>query len=102
MQNCSGSWKRRNQAARLTSTLACSILLPWAIRDPEIGQRIRGILLDWLAESSEAYQTESVSLVDEEVQALVGVVRRRALEGAYREEGLRAAFDVSGDRSEKK
>jgi site-specific recombinase XerD len=56
----------------------------WAIRDPEIGQRIRGNPARLARpKAPKPYQTESVkSLSDEEVRALVGVVRRRALEGS--------------------
>lgn len=55
----------------------------WAIRDPEIGQRIRGNPARLARpKAPKPYQTESVkAMSDEEVQALVGVVRRHALEG---------------------
>jgi site-specific recombinase XerD len=55
----------------------------WAIRDPEIGQHIRGNPARLARpKAPKPYQTESVkAMSDEEVQALVRVVRRRALEG---------------------
>ncbi|HYO91499.1 MAG TPA: site-specific integrase [Pyrinomonadaceae bacterium] len=55
----------------------------WAIRDPEIGQHIRGNPARLARpKAPKPYQTESVkAMSDEEVQALVGVVRRRALAG---------------------
>lgn len=55
----------------------------WAIRDPEIGQHIRGNPARLARpKAPKPYQTESVkALSDEEVQALVGIVRRRALNG---------------------
>jgi site-specific recombinase XerD len=55
----------------------------WAIRDPEIGQHIRGNPARLARpKAPKPYQTESVkSMSDEEVQALVSVVRRRALAG---------------------
>jgi len=55
----------------------------WAIRDPEIGQRIRGNPARLARpKAPKPYQTESVkAMSDGEVQALVGAVRRRALEG---------------------
>lgn len=55
----------------------------WAIRDPEIGQHIRGNPARLARpKAPKPYQTESVkAMSDEEVQALVGTVRRRALEG---------------------
>lgn len=55
----------------------------WAIRDPEIGQHIRGNPARLARpKAPKPYQTESVkALSDEEVQALIGAVRRRALEG---------------------
>jgi site-specific recombinase XerD len=55
----------------------------WAIRDPEIGQRLRGNPARLARpKAPKPYQTESVkAMSDEEVQALVGTVRRRALEG---------------------
>jgi integrase len=55
----------------------------WAIRDPEIGQRIRGNPARLARpKAPKPYQTESVkAMSDDEVQALVGAVRRRALEG---------------------
>jgi integrase len=56
----------------------------WAIRDPEIGQHIRGNPARLARpKAPKPYQTESVkSLSDDEVQALVRAVRRRALEGS--------------------
>jgi integrase len=56
----------------------------WAIRDPEIGQHLRGNPARLARpKAPKPYQTESVkALTDEEVQSLVGVVRRHALEGA--------------------
>ena len=55
----------------------------WAIRDPEIGRHIRGNPARLARpKAPKPYQTESVkAMSDEEVQALVGAVRRRALEG---------------------
>jgi site-specific recombinase XerD len=55
----------------------------WAIRDPEIGQHIRGNPARLARpKAPKPYQTESVkSMSDEEVQLLVKAVRRRALEG---------------------
>jgi integrase len=53
----------------------------WAIRDPEIGWHIHGNPARLARpKAPKPYQTESVkSLSDEEVQALIGVVRRRSL-----------------------
>lgn len=55
----------------------------WAIRDPEIGQHIQGNPARLARpKAPKPYQTESVkALSDDEVQALVGIVRRRAHEG---------------------
>jgi site-specific recombinase XerD len=55
----------------------------WAIRDPEIGQHLRGNPARLARpKAPKPYQTESVkAMSDEEVQALVGVVRGRALKG---------------------
>ena len=55
----------------------------WAMRDPEIGRHIRGNPARLARpKAPKPYQTESVkAMSDEEVQALVGAVRRRALEG---------------------
>lgn len=55
----------------------------WAIRDPEIGQHIRGNPARLARpKAPKPYQTESVkAMTDEEVQSLVKAVRRRALEG---------------------
>jgi integrase len=55
----------------------------WAIRDPEIGQRIRGNPARLARpKAPKPYQTESVkAMSDEEVQALVSVVRQRATSG---------------------
>jgi site-specific recombinase XerD len=55
----------------------------WAIRDPEIGQHIRGNPARLARpKAPKPYQTESVkAMSDEEVQSLVGVVRQRALKG---------------------
>jgi site-specific recombinase XerD len=55
----------------------------WAIRDPEIGQHIRGNPARLARpKAPKPYQTESVkSMSDEEVQALVVSVRQRALKG---------------------
>ncbi|HEY0324304.1 MAG TPA: site-specific integrase [Pyrinomonadaceae bacterium] len=55
----------------------------WAIRDPEIGQHIRGNPARLARpKAPKPYQTESVkSMSDEEVQDLVGAVRQRALCG---------------------
>lgn len=55
----------------------------WAIRDPEIGQHLRGNPARLARpKAPKPYQTESVkSMSDEEVQALVGAIRRRALKG---------------------
>src|SRR5918912_346137 len=52
----------------------------WAIRDPEIGQHLRGNPARLARpKAPKPYQTESVkAMSDEEVQALVGVIRRRA------------------------
>jgi site-specific recombinase XerD len=55
----------------------------WAIRDPEIGQHIRGNPARLARpKAPKPYQTESVkAMSDAEVQALVAAVRRRALGG---------------------
>jgi site-specific recombinase XerD len=55
----------------------------WAIRDPEIGQHIRGNPARLARpKAPKPYQTESVkAMSDEEVQLLVKAVRWRALEG---------------------
>ncbi|HUQ31530.1 MAG TPA: site-specific integrase [Pyrinomonadaceae bacterium] len=55
----------------------------WAIRDPEIGQHIRGNPARLARpKAPKPYQTESVkAMSDEEVQALVKAVRQRALKG---------------------
>jgi site-specific recombinase XerD len=55
----------------------------WAIRDPEIGQHLKGNPARLARpRAPKPYQTESVkSMSDEEVQALVSVVRRLALNG---------------------
>lgn len=55
----------------------------WAIRDSEIGQHLRGNPARLARpKAPKPYQTESVkSMSDEEVQALVAAVRRRALGG---------------------
>ena len=55
----------------------------WAMHDPEIGQHIRRNPARLARpKAPKPYQTERVkAMSDEEVQALVGVVRRRALEG---------------------
>jgi site-specific recombinase XerD len=54
----------------------------WAIRDPEIGQHLRGNpARPARPKAPKPYQTESVkAMSDEEVQLLVKAVRRRALE----------------------
>ena len=56
----------------------------WAIRDPEIGQHLRGNPARLARpKAPKPYQTESVkAMSDEEVQALVGIARRRAHEGS--------------------
>ena len=55
----------------------------WAIRDTEIGQHLRGNPARLARpKAPKPYQTESVkALSDEEVQALLGTVRRRAVDG---------------------
>lgn len=55
----------------------------WAIRDPEIGQHLRGNPARLARpKAPKPYQTESVkAMSDEEVHLLVKAVRRRALEG---------------------
>jgi site-specific recombinase XerD len=55
----------------------------WAISDPEIGQHLRGNPARLARpKAPKPYQTESVkAMSDEEVQALVSAVRRRALAG---------------------
>jgi integrase len=55
----------------------------WAIRDPEIGQHLRGNPARLARpKAPKPYQTESVkAMSDDEVQALVKAARRRALEG---------------------
>jgi site-specific recombinase XerD len=55
----------------------------WAIRDPEVGQYIRGNPARLARpKAPKPYQTESVkAMSDEEVQALVSIVRRRARTG---------------------
>ena len=56
----------------------------WAMRDPEIGQHVRRNPARLARpKAPKPYQSESVkALSDEEVSALVGVVRRRAQAGA--------------------
>lgn len=56
----------------------------WALRDPQTGQHLRGNPARLARpKAPKPYQTESVkALTDEEVQALVAEVRRRALEGS--------------------
>jgi site-specific recombinase XerD len=56
----------------------------WAIRDPEIGQHLRGNPARLARpKAPKPYQTESVkAMSDEEVQALVGIVHGRAHEGS--------------------
>jgi len=55
----------------------------WAMRDPEIGRHVRGNPARLARpKAPKPYQTESVkAMSDDEVQALVGAVRRRALSG---------------------
>ena len=55
----------------------------WAIRDPEVGQHIRGNPARLARpKAPKLYQTESVkAMSDKEVAALVGTVHRRALGG---------------------
>jgi site-specific recombinase XerD len=55
----------------------------WALRDPQTGQHLRGNPARLARpKAPKPYQTESVkALTDEQVQALVAEVRRRALEG---------------------
>jgi integrase len=55
----------------------------WAIRDPEIGQHLKGNPARLARpKAPKPYQTESVkAMSDEEVRALVGIARRRALGG---------------------
>ena len=55
----------------------------WAIRDPEIGQHLKGNPARLARpKAPKPYQTESVkAMSDEEVQNLVGAVRRHAIEG---------------------
>jgi site-specific recombinase XerD len=55
----------------------------WAMRDPDIGQHIRGNPARLARpKAPKPYQTESVkAMSDEEVRALVGAVRQRALKG---------------------
>jgi site-specific recombinase XerD len=55
----------------------------WAMRDPEIGKHIQGNPARLARpKAPKPYQTESVkAMSDEEVYALVGAVRRRALAG---------------------
>ncbi|HEX8140017.1 MAG TPA: site-specific integrase [Pyrinomonadaceae bacterium] len=55
----------------------------WAMRDPEIGQHVRGNPARLARpKAPKPYQTESVkAMSDEEVQALVAAVRRRAAGG---------------------
>ncbi len=55
----------------------------WALKDPEVGQHVRRNPARMARpKAPKPYQTESVkSLSDEEVGALVGAVRRRALAG---------------------
>jgi integrase/recombinase XerD len=82
-------WLRELEAkgARPGTTYQHACLLSsfysWAIRDPEIGQHLRGNPARLARpKAPKPYQTESVkAMSDEEVQALVGVVRGRALKG---------------------
>lgn len=72
-------------SAGTTYQHACllSSFYSWAMRDPEIGQHIRGNPARLARpKAPKPYQTESVkAMSDEEVQALLGVVRRRAQAG---------------------
>src|SRR5215210_7083155 len=69
--------------ASTTYQHACllSSFYSWAIRDPEIGQHIRGNPARLARpKAPKPYQTDSVkAMSDQEVQALVGAVRERAL-----------------------
>jgi hypothetical protein len=72
-------------SAGTTYQHACllSSFYSWAMRDPEVGQRIRRNPARLARpKAPKPYQTESVkALSDEEVGALVAAVRRRALSG---------------------
>jgi site-specific recombinase XerD len=75
----------RGIKAGTTYQHACllSSFYSWAMRDPEIGQHIRGNPARLARpKAPKPYQTESVkAMSDEEVQLLVRTVRGRALEG---------------------
>src|SRR5215213_364652 len=77
--------EEKGAKAGTTYQHACllSSFYSWAIRDPEIGQHIRGNPARLARpKAPKPYQTESVkAMSDDEVQALVGAIRRRALGG---------------------
>ncbi|MDT5063181.1 MAG: integrase/recombinase XerD [Acidobacteriota bacterium] len=85
VQNWLGELEGKGISPGTTYQHACllSSFYSWAIRDPQIGQHIRGNPARLARpKAPKPYQTESVkAMSDEEVQALVRVVRRRALEG---------------------
>lgn len=74
--------EEKGAKAGTTYQHACllSSFYSWAIRDPEIGQHIRGNPARLARpKAPKPYQTESVkAMSDEEVQALVSAVRQRA------------------------
>lgn len=77
--------ERKGISSGTTYQHACllSSFYSWAMRDPEIGQHVRGNPARIARpKAPKPYQTESVkAMSDEEVQALVGAVRRHALSG---------------------
>jgi site-specific recombinase XerD len=77
--------EEKGAKAGTTYQHACllSSFYSWAIRDPEIGQHIRGNPARLARpKAPKPYQTESVkAMSDEEVQALVSAVRQRARKG---------------------
>jgi integrase len=78
-------WEGKGIKPGTTYQHACllSSFYSWAMRDPEIGAHIKGNPARLARpKAPKPYQTESVkALSDEEVQALVAAVRRRALSG---------------------
>jgi site-specific recombinase XerD len=85
VQGWLGDLERKGAKAGTTYQHACllSSFYSWAMRDPEIGQHIRGNPARLARpKAPKPCQTESVkAMSDEEVQALVSVVRKRALAG---------------------
>jgi integrase len=85
VQQWLGALEEKGLKPGTTYQHACllSSFYSWALRDPDIGQRLRRNPARLARpKAPKPYQTESVkSMSDEEVQALVGVVRRHALAG---------------------